>query len=107
MFSAYAGANSGGNFVIGVLVYSMQADASASFDDFITIYGGTGGGTVETIGSFECCHHFDAVPDQRQFGRNLQALKFRSTTWGARIAAGGAWDRRHESIIPIVRTFPP
>jgi hypothetical protein len=44
----------------GFWISMMTADASASFDDLITIYGGTGGGTVEGIGSFVCCHYYDA-----------------------------------------------
>ena len=59
--SAYARASSGGNLFFGFFISLMQADASASFDDFITIYGGTGVGTVEGLGDFYCCHYYDAI----------------------------------------------
>ncbi len=62
--SAYAHANSGvdgGGPFQGFRITSMIGDASASFDDFITIYGGTGGGTVEGTGTFYCCRYYDAV----------------------------------------------
>ena len=49
----------------GFWISTMTAEASASFDDFITIYGGTGAGTVEGIGTFVCCRYYDAFGSAR------------------------------------------
>jgi hypothetical protein len=66
--SAYARASSGisgSTFFHGFWISNTSADATASFDDFMTIYGGSGEGTVEAIGSFVCCHYYDAMGSAR------------------------------------------